>query len=242
MRKISSVKLERYMRHTFVVLTALAAVYNIIDQQWEIFFSAITTLILFLLPTIFTKRTRISIPAPFQIVILIFIFASMYLGEIHSYFYRYRWWDLMLHSLSAVILAYVGFLLIYALNKDRRIEVKINPFFMALFSFCFAVMIGTIWEIFEYLVDASLGVNMQKARNLEQIYGFFDTRLGVMDTMQDFIVNTIGALLVSTIGYSHIKHRKDEDSAFWIFHRQFIEENPELFGEEPKQRADSSSK
>jgi len=232
MKKFNSVKLERYMRHTFVVLTALAVAYNFYEQQWEIFWSAIMTLVLFMLPTLLTRRTKISIPAPFQIIILIFIFASMYLGEIHNYFYRFRWWDRMLHSVSAVILAYIGFLLIYALNKDRRMEVKLSPFFMALFSFCFAIMIGTMWEIFEYIVDATLGVNMQKARNLEQLYGYFDTRLGVLDTMQDLIVDTIGAFAVSVIGYFHIKRKKDSDSAFWVLHKQFMDENPEIFGDD----------
>ncbi len=232
MKKLDSVKLERYMRHTFVVLSALAVAYNFYEQQWEIFWSATMTVILFLLPTFFVRRTRISIPAPFQIIILIFIFASMYLGEIQDYFYKYRWWDTMLHSASAVILAYLGFLLIYALNKDRRMEVKLSPFFMALFSFCFAMTIGALWEIFEFAVDQILGVDMQKARNLEQLYGYFDTRLGVIDTMKDLIVDGIGALVVSVIGYFHIKRKRDKDSTFWALHEQFMDENPEIFGED----------
>ncbi|MCK9165562.1 MAG: hypothetical protein M0P45_07035, partial [Candidatus Cloacimonas sp.] len=102
--------------------------------------------------------------------------------------------------------------------------------FMALFSFCFGLMVCTLWEIFEYGVDCIFGVDMQKARNLELIYGTFDTRLGVKDTMKDLIVDTIGALVVSLIGYFHLKRKKDEDSAFWSLHRQFMKDNPELFG------------
>lgn len=229
MKSFNSTKIEAYMRWVFITLTALAVGYNLWDQSWEIFWSAVITLILFMLPTILTKRTKISIPAPFQIIILLFIFASMYLGEIHNYFYRYRWWDRMLHTSSAILLGYIGFLLIYALNKDSRIQLRLSPFFMALFSFCFAMTVGTIWEIFEYVVDASLGVNMQKARNLELVYGYFDTRLGLLDTMQDLIVDAVGALFVSIVGYLHIKRKQPADSAFWKYHQQFIEENPEIF-------------
>ncbi|MBW6515011.1 MAG: hypothetical protein K0B81_00155 [Candidatus Cloacimonetes bacterium] len=222
-------KIEPIMRYFFIVITIAAIVYNFINYQWEILLSAILTLLLFLLPTIFSKRTKIHIPALFQIIILLFIFASMYLGEIQNYFYRYSWWDSMLHSISAIILGYIGFLLIYALNKDKNIHVKLSPFFIALFTFCFAMTVGVLWEIFEFGVDTLFGVNMQKARNLEEVYGVFDTRLGVLDTMRDFIVNTIGALIVSVIGYCYSKKKLSKDITFWKLKDQFIEENPELF-------------
>ncbi|MDI3504196.1 MAG: hypothetical protein PWP64_1132 [Candidatus Cloacimonadota bacterium] len=204
-------------------------IYNFVDRSWEIFWYAVLTLILFMLPTIMTKRSNIRIPALFQIIIMLFVFASMYLGEVHSYFDRYIWWDRLLHTSSAVLLSYIGFLLIYALNRDRRMHVRLSPFFMALFSFCFAMMVGTIWEIFEYTIDSLLGANMQKARYLEKIYGSFDTRLGLQDTMQDLIVTAIGALFVSVLGYIHMKRNQPIDSAFWKLREQFISENPELF-------------
>lgn len=217
------------MRYTFIVLTVLALAYNFWQQSWEVFFSALMTLVLFLMPSLLARKSKIVIPAPFQIIIVLFIFASMYLGEIHGYFYRYKWWDTMLHSNSAIILAYIGFLLIYTLNKDRKMHIRLSPFFMALFSFCFALTIGALWEIFEYTVDAIFGVNMQKARNLEELYGAFDTRLGVLDTMRDLIVDALGALFVSVVGYFSIKNKDKNQSRFWKLHQQFLDENPELF-------------
>lgn len=221
--------IERWMRYTFIALTVLAIGFNFWQRSWEIFWSALMTLILFLLPSFFAKRNIIRIPPPFQIIITLFIFASMYLGEVRHYFYRYTWWDTMLHSSSAVILGYIGFLLVYALNRDKRMDIHLTPFFIALFSFCFAVAVGALWEIFEYAVDAILGVNMQKARGLEEIYGAFDTRLGVLDTMQDLIVDTLGALFVSILGYIGLKQKQPKDTKFWSLHQQFIEENPEMF-------------
>lgn len=227
--KFSAQKIEPVMRYFFIVLTIGAIIVNIITRQWESLLGAVATLALFLLPTFFSKRTRITIPAPFQIAILIFIFASMYLGEIHNFFYRFRWWDTMLHSSSAVMLGYVGFLLVYALNKDREIHIRLSPFFIALFTFCFAMTVGVIWEIFEYLMDSFFNLNMQKARDLQEMYGYFDTRLGVHDTMHDFIVNTIGALFVSVIGYYYSKKKLVKDNAFWKLKDQFIKDNPDIF-------------
>lgn len=235
--KLRFQKIEKYMRWTFVALSLAATIYNFIavavyksdDYSWEMLFTSILTVVLFMLPTMMAKRAKISIPAPFQIVTLLFIFASMYLGEIHDFYNRYKWWDTLLHGSSAVILGYTGFLLIYALNKDKKMHVRLSPFFMALFSFCFALAVGALWEIFEFAVDEIFGANMQKAKNLELMYGSFDTRLGVLDTMLDLIVDTIGALAVSIAGYFHAKKKQEDDSALWKLHQQFIEENPELF-------------
>ncbi len=228
-RKWSARRIEPIMRYFFIILTAAAIVFNYLNAQWEILLSAVLTLLLFLLPTILAKRARISIPAPMQIIILLFIFASMYLGEVQQYFRRFPWWDSMLHSISAFLLGYIGFLLIFTLNKDRNIHIRLSPFFIALFTFCFAMTVGVLWEIFEFLVDGIFGADMQKARNLEEVYGYFSTRLGVLDTMRDFIVNTIGALIVSVIGYKYSKKRMIKDNAFWKLKDQFIEENPDLF-------------
>lgn len=228
-RDTTAEKIEPIMRYFFIVLAIGAIIFNFINAQWEIFLSAVLTLLLLLLPTLFARRSKISIPAPFQIIILLFIFASMYLGEVHQYFRRFVWWDSMLHSISAIILGYIGFLLVYALNKDKNIHIKLSPFFIALFTFCFAMTVGVLWEIFEFLVDGIFGADMQKARNLEVMYGYFDTRLGLLDTMRDLIVNTIGALIVSVIGYYYSKKKMVKDNAFWRLKDQFIKENPDLF-------------
>jgi VanZ family protein len=240
-RKWTAKRIEPIMRYFFIILTIGAIIFNYLNAQWEIFLSAILTLMIFLLPTILAKRAKISIPAPMQIIILLFIFASMYLGEVQQYFRRYTWWDSMLHTVSAFLLGYIGFLLIYTLNKDRNIHIKLSPFFIALFTFCFAMTVGVIWEIFEFLVDGIFGADMQKSRNLEEVYGYFCTRLGVLDTMRDFIVNTAGALIVSIIGYYYSKKRMVKDNAFWKLKDQFIEENPDLFNKTYKKQ-DSKEK
>jgi len=54
-----------------------------------------------------------------------------------------------------------------------------------------------------------------------------------IDTMRDLIMDAIGALIVSVIGYLHMVHRKDEESAFWHLHSEFIDANPEIFDKEP---------
>ena len=227
--RFSTERVLLVLRYLFIALAGLAIAGSIVYQQWETLLSAFLTLVLLLLPFLLARRAKISIPPVFQIVILLFIFASMYLGEIHRYFDRYWWWDIMLHSASAIILGYIGFLLVYALNRNENIDLHLSPFFISLFAFCFASALGVLWEIFEFAVDGLLGADMQKARNLEELYGYFDTRLGVIDTMRDLIVNTVGALVVSVIGYFYLTARPRPDNAFGRLKDTFIRANPGLF-------------
>ena len=227
------VKIELIMRVFFIFLTLVAIIYKIFEfdgesAEGELLFGSFLTLILFLLPSFFSKRTKIRIPPVFQIFLLLFIFASMYLGEIQRFFDKFSWWDTMLHSFSAMMLAYIGFLLIFTLNRDENMHLKLSPFFIALFSFCFAIMIGTLWEIFEYLGDGLFNTNMQKARNL-CINGLMDSRLGVIDTMKDLIVDAIGAFIVAIIGYYYCKKKMVIDNTFWRLKEQFVGDNPGIF-------------
>ena len=70
---------------------------------------------------------------------------------------------------------------------------------------------------------------MQKARNLELVYGYFDTRLGVLDTMEDLIVDALGSLLVSAFGYYSLTSFNNRTNNFFHMRDVFIEENPALF-------------
>ena len=226
-------KIEVSMRFLFITMTSAAIIFRVItldraEDEWEGITSLFIALILFFIPTIFSKRTKIKIPVPFQIFFLIFVYFAMYLGEVYDYYYKFYWWDSLLHLTSSLMLAYIGFLLIFALNKDKNAHMNLSPFFMALFTFCFAMACAAIWEIFEFLVDEIFNVNMQKARNL-CTDSLCNSRTGVMDTMSDLVEGAVGALIVSVIGFYYCKKKMIQDNVFWKLKDQFIEENPNLF-------------
>ena len=97
----------------------------------------------------------------------------------------------MLHTLSGAIIGAIGFSLVYMLNEKDRVAMKLSPVFVAIFSFGFALSIGTLWEIFEFLMDSLFGFDMQKS--------------GLIDTMWDLIVDALGALVISVLGYLYLK-------------------------------------
>ena len=96
--------------------------------------------------------------------------------------------------------------------------------------------IGVIWEFFECLMDLLFGLDMQKDTIIHTINsitldptggnhpytihditstvvngqdlginGYLD--IGLLDTMEDLLVNFIGALVFSVIGFFYVKHR-----------------------------------
>jgi len=160
----------------------------------------------FFLPNIISKRTKIVIPSKMYIAYILFLYGAVFLGEVRNYYHRIPHWDTMLHTLSGAMFGALGFSVVNILNKNEKVHVKLSPIFVALFSFLFAVTLGVMWEIFEFAVDGLLGVNMQKFA-LENGTGLVG-RLAVVDTMQDLIVDSIGAVVMSIIGYISLKYKK----------------------------------
>jgi uncharacterized membrane protein YfhO len=56
-----------------------------------------------------------------------------------------------------LLLGIVGFLLVYVLNEHKRIDFHMQPRFVALFAFVFAVAAGALWEIFDLAWTGYLG-------------------------------------------------------------------------------------
>lgn len=61
-------------------------------------------------------------------------------------------------------MAGVGFSLIDILNERKIFSIELTPIFVAIVAFSFSMMIGVMWEFFEYTSDQVLWTDMQKDR------------------------------------------------------------------------------
>lgn len=170
-------------------------------------------LLITLLPMFLGSRFEVYIPPELEMVAILFIFSSLFLGEFGDFYRKFWWWDAALHVASGVLLGIVGFLLVHVLNQHRNISLHMKPGFVALFSCAFAVSIGAFWEIFEFFVDKSFGMAMQDG--------------GLDDTMWDLILDTSGSLFISLLGYAYLKYNQKSFLVRWI--TRFIERNPQIF-------------
>ena len=187
--------------------------------QWVNVLQVATIMALTLAPVVLGPRLPVRIPSEFQILAILFVFASLFLGEVQSYYDRIWWWDVSLHATSGLLFGIVGFLLVYVLNENERIEINLRPRFVALFAFVFAIAVGTLWEVFEYGMDQTFATNMQKPR--------FGDPPGLTDTMWDLMFDAIGALVISVFAWWYMV--RDERSFIENWIRKFNRYNRQLF-------------
>lgn len=207
---------------TLIVLQSIMAVELALlayEQLWLSAFLVLAIMLITLAPILLGQRMPVQIPAEFQVLAVIFVFAALFLGEVRDFYGRIWWWDIALHACSGLLLGIVGFLLVYVLNENERVDVHMRPRFVALFAFLFAVSVGALWEIFEFGMDRVFGTTMQKP--------MFDDASGLTDTMWDLVVDTIGAFTISALGWWYM--RQDAQSFIEVWIRRFIERNPRLF-------------
>ncbi len=191
----------------------------LVRQDWPQAFFVLGIMALTLAPVLF--RMPVEIPSEIQIVAVLFVFATLFLGEVRDYYQRFWWWDALLHTTSGLLLGLLGFMFVYILNEDEQVDLHMRPSFLGLFAFFFAVGLGGLWEIFEFAMDHFFGMNMQPATSGDPS--------GLTDTIYDLIVDTVGAAIISIAGWRYLARVRTSPIDNWA--RRFIQRNPQLFGD-----------
>lgn len=154
---------------------------------------------------------------------LFYVFFSAYtfgplLGAVYNFYYFTSWWDDLLHVMAGTVFAVVGAYLAVVMNKNQKTPYMLSTLFGVLFSMGIAVF----WEFFEFSSDMLLQSDMQADTiistvatkiNLTDgsvkifenvtdtaingqslgINGYLD--IGLIDTMSDIFVETVGAFI-----------------------------------------------
>ncbi len=217
----------------FVIASLVSAA---IRGEYEHVFVCVLSLVLFIMPAVIERKLRIDLPSTLEIIILLFIFSAEILGEIHNYYMKVPYWDTMLHTLNGFLFAAVGFSLLDVINRNAHFKFQLSPFYLAIVAFCFSMTIGVLWEFFEFFCDAVFHLDMQKdfvintissvtldptksnhpvvIENIKSasvngqdlgLNGYLD--IGLIDTMKDLLVNFVGAVIFSIIGFFYVKNR-----------------------------------
>ncbi len=218
----------------FFILTFIRSAFM---HRYENMFVALLALILFCVPMLIERSLAIDIPPLMEGIIYCFIYAAEILGEINSFYTIIPGWDTMLHTINGFLVAAVGFSLIDLFNRSERFSFKLSPLFLAIVAFCFSMTVGVLWEFFEFGMDQFFGTDMQKDFLVQTVNsvslnptglntvvhepieslivngkdwmqfpgGYLD--IGLIDTMKDLLVNFVGAVIFSAIGFFYVKTR-----------------------------------
>lgn len=180
------------------------------SQRWLVFFVGLIALLITFIPAIIRKKYKAEFPAELELIVVLFIYGSLFLGEVRG-FAPFWWWDIILNLCSAIALGFVGLTIISVLCKNERINT--SSLIVPILSFSLAFSISSLWEIFEFSLDNFFNFDLQKA--------------SLNDTMIDLIVNAIGIGLVSIAGYLRVKSGRGSILSGAVVN--FIEKYPKIF-------------
>ena len=181
------------------------------------YFYCLATVAFVALPLIMSVLFRWKMNLFFYLLFTFYTIGPL-LGAVYNFYYLTSWWDILLHLLAGTVFAVVGGQLAYVLNRNR----ETSYLFAALFGVLLSISIAVIWEIFEYSSDVFLHSDMQadtvitsivtkinRTDGLADVYegitetvvngqslginGYLD--IGLIDTMHDMIIETVGALI-----------------------------------------------
>ena len=209
-----------------LILQAVMAVELVLlmaSQRWMHVFLVVAIMAGILSPELVKRHYRVEIPSEAQIAATLFAFATLFLGEVRGYYERLWWWDEALHLTAGLLLGLLGFLIVHALNTSKKVGLQMRPSFVALFAFLFSLGVGTAWEIFEFVMDQSFGLTMQKP--------MLGDPSGLTDTMWDLIMDAGAAAVISIAGWHYVKAPRRRYVDTWV--ARFIRRNQQLM----KQRA-----
>jgi hypothetical protein len=199
----------------------VAAVDGVLTARYSVTFVALGTVVLTMAPLYAGRLFHIELPGGFISAIAVFLYASLFLGEVDRFYEKYWWWDIALHGGAALGFGLIGGMIMLVLVKSEKL--LSSAFIAAVFAFSFSVMIGAVWEIFEFGMDRTFGLNMQKS--------------GLVDTMWDLIVDCLGAAAGATAGWAYLKGYRTIPLAATIL--DFVRKNPKLFKREPAPQRDA---
>lgn len=187
----------------------LALPWSVVVGSWDLLIASTLALLFSFIPNRIEDNYRIKLPVEFELLAVVFIYAALIGGFAFDGYARIWWWDDLLHISSGVVLGLAGFVILYALYYQGKLQASAG--FIAFLIVAFAVTLGVVWEIFEFLADLWFGASMQPSLN---------------DTMLDLIVDMAGALVIAVPAYFYIKR----DSAGWVAKlvKNFLKHNPQI--------------
>lgn len=150
------------------------------------------------------------------IFVYVFVFFSGVLGCCVDLYNKVSWYDILIHG----VFGYVGAAAaLYLIVKTKNYSGQ-NTFGVVLGVFAISLMLGALWEIFEFTTDTIMG-NDGQGWPITIISGFINKGAqqipvesgtvirAITDTMEDMIMNTVGAAVFALHLLIHRLTKKD---------------------------------
>jgi hypothetical protein len=144
-------------------------------------------------PPLLARSSRLNLPVELELLALWGAVGDMTLGRLAGLYGNTAWFDKALHFGNSVLIGIVAFLIVYALRLTGRL--RTSAVTDGLVILLFALGIGALWEIAEYLADLAFAQGAQGSPVLAPLD----------DTMWDLILDGGGGLLGALLGAPYIR-------------------------------------
>lgn len=153
---------------------------------------ALTVIPLLLIPNLIRKIFKINFNKLIEIIIILFLFFAWYLGGLMKFYVTVLNYDKTIHAIFGIFIPLIAI----PIMMYFKVYKKQNIWFNIIFFISLTLMIGTIWEIIEFLNDKIFLANDQRIGS------------GVDDTMYDLICAFIGSIVFSLAYFIEIHFNK----------------------------------
>lgn len=119
-----------------------------------------------------------------QTMLNVFIFVGVVVGTTLNNRTDFHDFDLVTHFFAGFISAFFAYDFAVIMQGRKR---RLSPALAAMFALVFALGISVGWEIYEFTMDRVYGLSLQCSKPMSDY--------GLTDTMTDFIISAIGALI-----------------------------------------------
>ena len=160
---------------------------------------AFGTVVLAALPFLLEKLFHCRISLPLYIFALAYAIGPM-LGHCWKLYYTLPGWDKLLHTTGGVMFVILGAYLFDLLMRGQNHHTA-----KVLFSLCFSMAVAVLWEFCEFGADTFLGMDMQYDTVVHGLNSYLlGDRVGVIGSISDIESITVNSVLLPTDGYIDI--------------------------------------
>jgi len=175
----------------------LILVIGIVEGNVSVVINGIGALGVTFLPALLRRDYQVTLSPGLTLwlMIAVLLHAIGILGPYHTVW----WWDHVTHTLSATVIAGMGYATARAIDLYSD-EIYFPPRFLFVYVLLFTMAFGVAWEVIEFV-----------ARTLADSFGWgpFLVQYGLEDTILDLIFDLFGAILVAGFGTPAFHHVVD---------------------------------
>lgn len=164
------------------------ALYGLLTFRFQMVLTAGIPLGVTFLPALLRREYGYTMDAGLVLLISVAVFLHA-LGSLGLYT-RYPWYDEVAHTVSAVLVAGIGYAVLTALEQHTS-EIDLPAQLRGVFVLVFVLAFSVIWEVFEFgavLVAEAVGVSSPV------------TVFGIDDIVSDMVANAVAGVIVAIWG------------------------------------------